>query len=536
MQLSSSLEVFLSFLSCVTSFLAFVCETVIVGYQCLPHPLHALNFLRYTDGERLTKLEVLSRNKDEPMKEPSLLKQERLKRGWPRAKVEALTEQRISASSLERWEEGKTWPRADNLNELCKLYNKTPKQLGLDRSSDIMVVRNNNAPSSQEEKPTMSDLIRRSALSDLGSYLTGLVSTWPRRNHHYEELQEGINKAAVDHSTLVGQDAISALSRRQALMSLGLVPIRLIGGIPITDAKKVDTDHLLTHCAAGIAACWYLRRGKDLEFVNDLTSSYISILQPLTYAHSEAYRKASATLLSQSFGLKSKLVNALQDDDQAMAYEEEAIRYSEMAESITEQTIANREMAVLYWKRKKYTQALPYAETAYGLARSNKATPKIIISFTASGLANCQASSGLLKDAQISLKEAHDFFDPTTLIPSMPYGEAILTGIDAWIYQHMGNFKEAIDSWKQYKVLSTTVLGVIEGNIEHAKTEISRGDKPRDMNLCIKLLTEAITGANELNSKRYIGEARECYNLLRIAWPREDAIKKLGEDHFGAKK
>jgi hypothetical protein len=52
------------------------------------------------------------------------------------------------------------------------------------------------------------------------------------------------------------------------------------------------------------------------------------------------------------------------------------------------------------------------------------------------------------------------------------------------------------------------------------------------MDLCITLLTEAIIGAHELNSKRYQHEAREVYDLLRIAWPREDAIKQLGKDHF----
>jgi hypothetical protein len=110
-----------------------------------------------------------------------------------------------------------------------------------------------------------------------------------------------------------------------------------------------------------------------------------------------------------------------------MAYEEEAIRYAHMAESTTEQAIANREMALLYWRRKKYKLALPYAETAYRLAKSNKATPKIILSFTASGLSFCQASSGKTEDAQISLKEAHDSFDPALLIPSMPYSEAVLS-------------------------------------------------------------------------------------------------------------
>ncbi len=247
------------------------------------------------------------------------------------------------------------------------------------------------------------------------------------------------------------------------------------------------------------------------------------------------HRKAAAGLLAQCFTLKSKLTSALQDDDQAITYEGEAIRYALMAGSVIEQAVANREMSLLYNRRKKYKLALPYAETAYGLAKSTKSTPKVVLSFTASGLANCQASSGYLEEAQISLKEAHDFFDPTMLMPSLPYNEAILSDIDAHVYRHMGNFKEAIDKYQQYRSLATTVLGAIECNIEHAETEVSRGDQDRDMELCITLLTEAITEATELNSQWYIREAHETFDLFRIAWPREDAIKKLGKDHFGLK-
>ena len=215
--------------------------------------------------------------------------------------------------------------------------------------------------------------------------------------------------------------------------------------------------------------------------------------------------------------------------------EEEAIRYALMAQNVTEQAIANREMALLYQRRKKYKQALPYAKTTYGLAKSSKGTPKIILSFTSSGLANCQASSGYLEDAQTSLKEAHDSFDPTMLIPSLPYNEGILTDIDARIYRHMGKFKEAIDKYQQYKKsLVISPLGAIENNVEWARTEVSRDDiQTRDMDLCITLLTEAITGARGLNSQWYIREAHEVFDLFRIAWPREDAIKQLGKDHFG---
>jgi transcriptional regulator with XRE-family HTH domain len=462
--------------------------------------------------------------------EISLLKQERLNRRWSRAQVEAETE--IPQRSLENWEEGIAFPREENIRRLCKLYGKSAMQLGLAKSRGIIGV-GKNAPTSQEENPIVSDSIRRSALSDLGSYLIGLVSTWPRRNYHYKELQEGINRAVIDHNTLIGQDAISVLNRRQALISLGLVPIQLIGGVATQPTKKtVDTDTLLPHCAAGITACWYLRRGKDLAFVSDLISSYIAILQPLINSHSESYRKASATLLAQSFRLKGALSRSLKNS--AGIYYDKAIHYALMSENPIEQAISSNIRAMaLHWT-KEHEQALLDAENAYGLV--TKDTPKIIRSFIAAGLSQCQAASGHPEDAKTSLKEAHDLFDPSTPIPSMPYSEAILTFVSANVKQHSGHWQESTNLYKKcLSIPDISALGSIQGRINYVKTEVSRDDRPRDMRLCITLLTEAIRGAKELGSERYKREARETFDLLRIAWPREDAIKTLGKDHFGIK-
>ena len=229
--------------------------------------------------------------------ELSLLKQERLKRGWSRAKVEALTERRIIQVSLERWEDYKSWPRSDNIEELCKLYGKNARELGLDRSSDIMGGGNINATTSQEETPIMTDIVRRAIFGNLGSQLTGLIDLWPKRDYHYEELQGEINKAIVDYNAIVAYDSTYELTRRQAVKDMALVPVQLVGGLTIIEAGKVqktDTDILLKHCAAGITACWYLRRGKELLFTSDLTSLYISILRPMISSHSEAHRKAAA--------------------------------------------------------------------------------------------------------------------------------------------------------------------------------------------------------------------------------------------------
>ena len=419
---------------------------------------------------------------------------------------------------------------------------RAAEQLGLVRADNggIIAVGHANAPTSQEETPIMTDLVRRAVFGNLGSQLTGLIDLWPKRNYHYEELQGEINKAIIDYNAIVAHDSTYELTRRQAVKDMALVPVQLVGGLTIIEAGKVqktDTDILLKHCAAGITACRYLRRGKDLEFVKDLTSLYISILRPMIHSHSEAHRKAAATLLSQSFRLKGSILEHLRGDGQIAI--NEAIRYALMADNATEQAIANRAMAFSYWRQgpKRYKEALPYAEKAYGLAKSNRETHRNIQSFTASGLSVCQAVNGKLEDAKISLADARNLFDPT--MPA-PYNESNLLAISADICQHDGRWQESIDllvKWLARSLIApeVSVLETIQGRIQYATTEVSRDDQPRDMDLCITLLTDAITGAEELDSEHYKCEARVCYNLLRAAWSHEDSIKKLGRDHFGLK-
>ncbi len=467
----------------------------------------------------------------------SLLEQERRSRGWSRAYVEKISD--IPPDTLYDAERGKHEPNKSTIDALCSLYKKSAKELGLDKSGRIGVVNYANAPTSQEEETPMSDLIRREIFRNLGSRLTSLVDAWPKRNYQYAELQEGINQAILGYNAAVAQEPTYELTRRQAVKDTILVPMQLTGGIALISSgktTKADTDLLLKHCAAGLSACWYLRRGKELTFVSDAVSTYISLLQPLIYSNSGNYRKASAMLLAQSFRLKGSITEHLRNSDQAISHYKEAIGYALMAENTTEQAITNRMMALSYWLQgpKKYKEALPYAEKAYGLARSNKGTHRNIQSFTASGLSLCQAVNGHIEDAKVTLAEARNLFDPAMPVPSMHYTESNLMAISADVHRHCGFWQDSINLWAESLIVpDISALGSIQAHIDYAETEVSRDDQARDMDLCITLLTEGITGARQLGSECFISEAHDVFDLFRIAWPREDAIKTLGRDYFG---
>jgi hypothetical protein len=462
----------------------------------------------------------------------SPLKQARIDRNWSRALVEDKTEGRIVAVSLERWEHGKSRPRGESRTILCELYRKTAEELGIgDNNAIIGTTR--NVPVI-EEVP-MSDFLRREILSNPGSRLMSLINAWPRRDHRYQELQSAISNIVVEYNASAYET-----TRRQALKDVALMPILLYAQVPRMQAgnrQKIDTDLLLRHVASGLTSCWHLRRGRDLAFVDESTSEYIRMLSLPMHSPSDTYRKASANLLSQCFRLKGSITEHLHTRDQALSYYQEAINYGVMAESNTEQILANRMMAFSYKRRgpRGYKQALPYAEKAYGLME--KTTPQFIRSFTASGLSSCQAVNGKTEDAKISVMEARDLFDPGVSVPSMYYTESNLLAISAVVSRYDGDWTESIRLWEESLTTSDiSAIGSVQGCIQYAETEVSRDDKPRNMDLCVDLVTKSVMGAKELGSEHYLREASEVYNLLRIAWPTEPAIKKLGCEYFGIQK
>ena len=57
--------------------------------------------------------------------------------------------------------------------------------------------------------------------------------------------------------------------------------------------------------------------------------------------------------------------------------------------------------------------------------------------------------------------------------------------------------------------------------------ETSRDDQPRRMDLCIKLWTQGIKGAQELQSQQRFDDARQAFVALRAAWPGEKRVREL---------
>jgi len=382
----------------------------------------------------------------------------------------------------------------------------------------------------EQSEDAMKELFS-SIQEDLTTRLVAIVAAWSRRNHNYSELQGQITTAVDDYNVFIEQDDDFILSRRRALKTIAQLPIAFCGlgmalnAVPI----KRNTEDVLTYCAAGITACWHFRKGKDLALAYDAISAYISVLKGIASSSSDTHRKGAATLLAQSYLLKASLAGHLESNDKAIVYHGEALRFAQMAESPLLQAVAWRTLSTTYIYADRWDQALIASTQARKLIEQPKNIPGSLQSFVHSNIAMTQAHQGQRDAALVSLKAAHDTFDPNAQLPVwVLYGSAVLASCDGVTHHNLGSYRKAIDSFEQIPTFpAVSELGKIEAIFDLLGSEVSRDDTPRDMEKCIELWTQGIKGTKELKSERRLTEARNVLSLMFVAWPGEPRVKEL---------
>lgn len=453
--------------------------------------------------------------------ERARLSEARHKRYWSLEK--AAEHLHINKATLQRWEKGKSMPQAINLQRLCEVYEKTAWELGLVEEENV--VAQHTPPVDQADELT---LFRQ---KDLTMRLMSIVWNWPEHNARYHELQTCIVLVLEDNSNMDER-----MSRRDTLLRLALLPIEMCGLSALIAVMKRPAEEILAQCAAGIMACWYLRQGKELAFVNNAISKYLPTLKELAQTGSASQRKAAAGLLAQCLLLKSSIANHVDivGSNASLGYAQQAEKYSEIAEDLPLQVLAVRMQANAHDYAERWKQALEDAERAKSIMVKNKdVIPSSVASFVYVGLANYQSHNGQKQNALRSYGQAYTTFFADASNQEKPVwypvnnSEANLLLIDGLVHFYLGDFKEACDSFvkvRKLEKISQTML--VESYIDQVLAEVQREDT-RDMNLCIDSWTQVVQGAVEMQSERWFNEARSAYAAMRAAWPKEPRIKEL---------
>ena len=454
----------------------------------------------------------------------------RLQRHWTVA--QAAEHLQVGVNTVIRWEKGQRKPFAYNVQRICEVFQAAAWELGLEESCcpDVPAT-----PANVEEQEAAADALKALVRDELSLRLLKIIWRWPRSNTRYSELQAHLVQKTEDY-TIVNQKNDHSINRRNALRLLALLPIEMCGLSALGPVLKYPAEDILTHCAAGITACWYLRKGKELALASSAVASYIPTLKSIAASSSASQRTAAADLLVQCLLLKSTLAGHVEGSNEAIAYAQQAEKYGEMAGNTMHQILALRTLASIHDYANRNELALQVAEKAQYLLEHAQGIyiPKLVHSYVYAGIATYQAHNGRKEQAFTALNKAHLTFFSQAVDEQVPiwvdHSNANLLLNDGMTHLHLGMQKDALDAFTQMDDLPVkTELIRYESFLYQVIAEVNRDDTPRDMEWCINLWKQGISGAITLQSERRFNEAILAYNAMRGAWPGEKAIKDLRE-------
>jgi transcriptional regulator with XRE-family HTH domain len=449
----------------------------------------------------------------------------------------------VSKTTVYRWEKKGDIPQPYHLRKLCTLFGMTARELGFDERDALDVQTIHSGEQEETEEARLLTAFRQQFLI---SRLMRIIWNWPPGDARYQKLQLPIIAELEDNNM---NDAIS---RRDALRFLALVPVDMLSlsQFGAVFKKGITYDDILKYCAAGVVACWYLRKGKELVFADETVSKYIPTLKAMAQAAPSAQRKAAAEILAQCLLLKSPLSRLLHASNDAISYAQQAEIYAEQAGSLLLRVLALRTQAISYNKLNHWILALQATEKAkilleerdkrdqqkHSSASSQPAEeplPQLVYSYVYAGLATYQARNGQKEDALLSLRKAHTtFFSPAADEQApilIDHNQTNVVYMDGMTHYHLGLYKEALDSLAQTGYHMHSEENRVEVLIDEVMTEVSRNDQPRDMQWCIDRWTQGMQGAKALQSQQRINEAIQAYTAMCAAWPGEKRLKDLRE-------
>lgn len=439
----------------------------------------------------------------------------RLKRRW--SQRQAADKLGVSKQTLGRWEKGQSFPTPFNLEQIHQVYGLSPDTLGLLEMSPVPTLQQ----SPIEEHPLPFQL------QDPTIRLMRLV--WQHRPQTADY--------AILHRQMIQEleSMPDSLTRRDALRRMAILPIEMSGLSLFSTTLKAPETEILAQCAAGVTACWYLRKGRELTLPVNVVSKYIPTLKIIAQASSTtAHRKAAADLLGQASILKSLLAKHVgESDEQAIGYAIRACQYAEASEHILLRISALRRLASAYNDAHQIGNAVTTAYKAKHLAETARDVSPAVKSYIYAGLANYLGQKQENQEALRMIGNAHSkFFADTPALPLwIDHNHANLLLQDGLTHYYLGLHQQAQNSFAQ---IATAEEGRgetarVEALLDQVLVEVQRADRQRDMEFCIDRFIQGIGGAIDIESQQRFSEAWAVYSAMCAAWPNHPRIHALRE-------
>ncbi len=438
----------------------------------------------------------------------------------------------VDAEALRKWEDGVADVPFSRARKLGKLYNSSLIDLGLAKP---YVPEDEDARWIADIKQAPDIVVISDfQMEDLTLRLQRIIYKWDRSRSQYALLQGSITREIEEHAKM-NQQPHHLISRRNALRRIVLGTIEFCGLSMLGPVLRRPVEEILTQCAAGIAACWQLKLGKDLNFALRAISSYIPTLRAIAASPSRLHYSAG-DLLVQSLCLQSALARHVEGIQPAINIAREAEEYSEEIGNRLFQLLAVRMQSAAYYYGNQWQQALEAGEKARYLLEETNGPPmsQLVRSHVYTGLAVYQAHAGMEQEALASLEQAKEAFyaQPANEPPPVyvDHDESNLILLGGMTHFYLGSSHEALTDLEKVDTLSIRPeTDRVEALIARAMIEASREDKPGDKDQSIDAWTQGIDGAIALQSEQRYNEGIIAYAAMCGTWRTEKDVRDLRE-------
>jgi tetratricopeptide (TPR) repeat protein len=381
--------------------------------------------------------------------------------------------------------------------------------------------------------------LRQQAQQDVTLRFLNIIWNWPRRDTRYRGLQSRILQITEGMDTMENNTTQGAISRRDALQQLAMLPFALLGFGEMTQNLNHPAEEILPVCAAAIAACWELSRSSDAQDVQlafEGVTAYLPALKAVVQ-HDSSHRKPAASLAGQSYLLKTILGWHKESLDKASGYAQSAVIYSKEADDLPLQIAVCGQLSWLHYYTRHEKQALEASEHAIVLLGNSRISlPPRMISGIYNTLAIRQAIQRQSQQAMTSIRLAHEYFfsaaDDDSQFIYIDHDRAGLIFEDGAAHMQLGLHKQALDSFGQ--IIDADTLASKVSMPERGRIEILNNwalallrSPQKDMEQTVKVWTTAIEEAKTLQSEQRFNEALHIYDHMEMTWPGERRIEEL---------
>ncbi len=309
------------------------------------------------------------------------LRYQRSLRGWSQQKV--ADEIGASNEMVSNWERGKKKTSSFYQEKLCNLFGKNAEELGFllpvsaDPSREAPAQRTPNRVASffqeggsQQESlffpdrpvllwtphnpkiypcfagwPTLPQerseaLAKEQEIAYVPLEVETLVTAlqWKRSSDPIVLLQQLTYDSIRKHDAMHKDhsDHTTGITRRHALQAIATFPIQMYSLTHlVSEARPLPLNELLPFCAAGITACWELRRYESdgLPTIQRILSAYLPTLENVV-RQSSSFQSTAACLASQGYLLVNVLAEHYGKMDQMEIATRQARFYGKIAQDV----------------------------------------------------------------------------------------------------------------------------------------------------------------------------------------------------------